>query len=138
MFSCDFCEIWQNTFFTEHLWTTASENGEYQKIRIDVLKQVLKRQLIIKEISLSEFVQFLAYSIWLQKPKTFSLFKVQSQSCSCCKYLSCLPSKNKFSIFLKIMFVFLKVFISQHEKFGFNVFLWRLSLKLKVVSVLPI
>ena len=56
MFSCDFCEIWQNTFFTEHLWTTASENGEYQKIRIDVLKQVLKRQLIIEEISLSEFV----------------------------------------------------------------------------------
>ena len=56
MFSCELCEISKNTFFTEHLWTTASENGEYQKIRIGVLKQVLKRQLIIKEISLSEFV----------------------------------------------------------------------------------
>ena len=22
--SCDFCEIYKNTFFTEHLWTTAS------------------------------------------------------------------------------------------------------------------
>ena len=25
MFSCEFCEISKNTFFTEHLWTTASE-----------------------------------------------------------------------------------------------------------------
>ena len=25
MFSCDFCEISKNTFFTEHLWTTASD-----------------------------------------------------------------------------------------------------------------
>ena len=25
MFSCEFCEIFKNTFFTEHLWTTASE-----------------------------------------------------------------------------------------------------------------
>ena len=24
VFSCEFCEIWKNTFFTEHLWTTAS------------------------------------------------------------------------------------------------------------------
>ena len=26
MFSCEFCEISKNTFFTEHLWTTASIN----------------------------------------------------------------------------------------------------------------
>ena len=25
VFSCDFCEICKNTFFTEHLWTSASE-----------------------------------------------------------------------------------------------------------------
>ena len=25
-FSCQFCENFQNTFFTEHLWTTASEH----------------------------------------------------------------------------------------------------------------
>ena len=25
VFSCEFCEISKNTFFTEHLWTTASE-----------------------------------------------------------------------------------------------------------------
>ena len=24
MFSCEFCEISKSTFFTEHLWTTAS------------------------------------------------------------------------------------------------------------------
>ena len=26
VFSCEFCEIFKNTFFTEHLWTTASGN----------------------------------------------------------------------------------------------------------------
>ena len=26
VFSCEFCEIFKNTFFTEQLWTTASEN----------------------------------------------------------------------------------------------------------------
>ena len=25
MFSCEFCEVVKNTFFTEHLWMTASE-----------------------------------------------------------------------------------------------------------------
>ena len=24
MFSCEFCEIFKNTFFTEHLWVTVS------------------------------------------------------------------------------------------------------------------
>ena len=36
VFSCEFCEIFKSTFFTEHLWTTASginfccshENGD--------------------------------------------------------------------------------------------------------------
>ena len=28
MFSCEFCEISKNTFFTEHLWTTASEQNQ--------------------------------------------------------------------------------------------------------------
>ena len=27
MFFCEFCEISKNTFFTEHLWTTASIHG---------------------------------------------------------------------------------------------------------------
>ena len=25
MFSCEFCEIFKNNFFTEHLWATASK-----------------------------------------------------------------------------------------------------------------
>ena len=36
MFSCEFCEISNSTFFTEHLWTTASESlkkvQNYQQI----------------------------------------------------------------------------------------------------------
>ena len=28
MFSCEYCEISKNTFFTEYLWTTASKDKE--------------------------------------------------------------------------------------------------------------
>ena len=28
VFSCEYCEISKNTFFTEHLWATASENTQ--------------------------------------------------------------------------------------------------------------
>ena len=31
--SCEFCEISKNTFFTEHLLTTASKTRKYQKIK---------------------------------------------------------------------------------------------------------
>ena len=30
MFSCEFCEISKNTFFTEHLWTAASQDYKSQ------------------------------------------------------------------------------------------------------------
>ena len=33
MFSCEFCQISKNTFFTEHLWTTASRNFEIKALR---------------------------------------------------------------------------------------------------------
>ena len=32
VFSCDFCEIFKNTFFIEHLRATASELGFIQKL----------------------------------------------------------------------------------------------------------
>ena len=31
VFFCEFCEISKNTFFTEHPWTTASDNTEVRK-----------------------------------------------------------------------------------------------------------
>ena len=32
VFSCEFCEISKNTFFTEHLWTSASNKVANKKI----------------------------------------------------------------------------------------------------------
>ena len=29
LFSCEFCKIYKNTFFTEHVWTTASISYSY-------------------------------------------------------------------------------------------------------------
>ena len=39
IFSCEFCVISKNTFFTEHLWTTAS-------VRSPILKNIYKRLLL--------------------------------------------------------------------------------------------
>ena len=33
VFSCEFCETSKNTFFTEHLWATASEYQRHNKSR---------------------------------------------------------------------------------------------------------
>ena len=33
MFSCEFCEISKNTFFTEHFWTTSSVSDNTSNIR---------------------------------------------------------------------------------------------------------
>ena len=44
-FSCDFCEIFKNTFFTEHLLTTASELKKQSSEGVlskDVLKNFAK------------------------------------------------------------------------------------------------
>ena len=30
VFSCEFCEISKNTFFTEHLWTTDSDFNDFR------------------------------------------------------------------------------------------------------------
>ena len=32
VFSCEFCEISKNTFFTEHLWATASESCSVNRL----------------------------------------------------------------------------------------------------------
>ena len=32
MFSCEFCEISKNTFFTEHIWVSASESKAIRKV----------------------------------------------------------------------------------------------------------
>ena len=37
VFSCEFCKIFKNTFFIEHLQTTASENN--QNWQIEVIKK---------------------------------------------------------------------------------------------------
>ena len=35
VFFCEFFEISKNTFFTEHLWTTASEFIRYSKVEYE-------------------------------------------------------------------------------------------------------
>ena len=47
VFSCEFCEISKNTFFTEHLWATASEKKE---------KRCYLRKIIFKTVgNIAEF-----------------------------------------------------------------------------------
>ena len=43
MFSCEFCQISKNTFFTEHLWATASilrEGRRLKQIEISIISKL--------------------------------------------------------------------------------------------------
>ena len=47
VFSCEFCEISKNTFFTEHLWTTASEAAEFRcAVGLTTILRLLQRNFL--------------------------------------------------------------------------------------------
>ena len=56
MFSCEFCKIFKNTFFTEHLWMTAS-----------IISAVECGILAIKKTSVKT-LQIRLYSVFLNVP----------------------------------------------------------------------
>ena len=61
MFSCEFCQISKNTFFTEHLWATASilrEGRRLKQIEISIISKLTKK--IIKKRTM--FLHFLFFT----------------------------------------------------------------------------
>ena len=54
VFSCEFCEIFKNTFFTEHLWATASYLMKVRKTDNRVIHEIRSKLLMkIEEFSLT-------------------------------------------------------------------------------------
>ena len=53
-FSCEFCEIYKNTFFTGHLWTTASEFVTEMLIFRSSRSQAFFKIGVLKNFSISE------------------------------------------------------------------------------------
>ena len=48
VFSCEFCEISKNIYFTEHLWITASSNSTMQSRwgnKNDILSNILDKYI---------------------------------------------------------------------------------------------
>ena len=54
VFSCEFCEIFKNTFFTEHLWTTVSMTFKYEILIVRCSQQ----RCFIKKGVLKIFTKF--------------------------------------------------------------------------------
>ena len=54
VFSCEFCKIFKNTFFTEQLWTNASEDTDLQKLTPKFRKP---EKIINTRKKLSEMIQ---------------------------------------------------------------------------------
>ena len=66
MFSCEFCQISKNTFFTEHLWATASilrEGRRLKQIEISIISKIRKK--IIKKEKCSYIFYFLLVVLML-------------------------------------------------------------------------
>ena len=62
MFSCDFCEIFKNTFFIKHLRTTASEtelitfkNGCFEYLNDSQAKKHSKAESIISKYKIAYY-----------------------------------------------------------------------------------
>ena len=53
MFSCEFCEIFKNTFYREHLWATASENN---KNNINNILSVNNVNALVQVLPLHSFI----------------------------------------------------------------------------------
>ena len=65
MFSCEFCQISKNTFFTEHLWATASillEGRRLKQIEISIISKIKKIIIIIIMIIKKMFLHFLFFT----------------------------------------------------------------------------
>ena len=55
VFSCEFCEISQNTFFTEHLWTTASEYNGWSILWRPVIRAGIGKWKFVCELKKAQF-----------------------------------------------------------------------------------
>ena len=63
MFSCEFCQISNNTFFTKHLWVTASmlrEERRLKEIEISIISKLHKENNNKKNV----FTFFIFYLLW--------------------------------------------------------------------------
>ena len=73
VFSCEFCQISRNTFFTEHLWATASilrEGRRLKQIEISIISKLTKK--IIKTRKM--FLHFLFFTCYVHPFSFWSLF----------------------------------------------------------------
>ena len=75
MFSCEFCEIFKNIFFTEHLWAAASNFSQMKNLYCNVMQifelvydEIIKKSYFfhLKYFPLCEFLN--------QTDKTFFRF----------------------------------------------------------------
>ena len=81
VFSCEFCEISKNTFFIEHLWTTASQKEEPYALEYVPGKnktQEMCESAVDYSLKLLKFVPD-----WFVAPKTFENFAQKPLSVNC-------------------------------------------------------
>ena len=62
--SCEFCEIFKNTFLTEHLWTTASESIAKYYIfgSLEIVVEFAVAEKIVFYISFISYLHNLSFS----------------------------------------------------------------------------
>ena len=74
MFSCEFCQISKNTFFTEHLWATASilrEGRGIKQIEISIISKLRKKIIKKKKTVLTFLIFYLLCSSFFFSGFTF-------------------------------------------------------------------
>ena len=73
--SCEFCAIYENTFFLEHLWTTASETGNENGVGILAHGKefsVRGEKLILKSTHLKSFIYLFIFLNTVNRVEIFN------------------------------------------------------------------
>ena len=123
MFSCDFCQICKNTFFTQHLWATASilrGGRRLKQTEVSIISKLTKK-IIKKREMFSHFCLLVVLILFLFGLQLYSYFPYV-QTCWIWKTYFNNTSKIKknmlilkFHPVMKCLHVFFSFFLSGDE-----------------------
>ena len=134
MFSCEFCQISKNTFFTEHLWAKASillEGRRLKQIEVSIIRKLHKENNNKKNVLTFFIFYFLCSSFFFsgftfyKEALCFTIFRLslRSNTLNLENILEYIRQKFKKHAHFKISSrdeLFTRLFVFFHPRMKFN------------------
>ena len=126
VFSCEFCEISTNTFFTEHLQTTATVSSDMHIWHSVIKNQLVKKDLIPEKTPQNGGHLQLPFYKWSQADTSFQYLFSKVYTQKFWQSISMLNSRFKNAIWLKKNSKTWTSYVGQNFHWAFaNWWFWR-------------